>query len=52
MHPKRAQVAVTDAEVRHGMLLLRPRNVVVLNGQVCAVDTLPLLHDTSPRKSL
>lgn len=28
------QVAVTDAEVRRGMLMLRPENVLVLGGQV------------------
>ena len=28
------QVAIIDAEVRHGMLLLRPGNVLVLGGKV------------------
>ena len=38
---------MTNAEVRRGMLLLRPHNVVVLNGQVRALDTSYWVHDTS-----
>ena len=34
------QIAVTDAEVRRGMLLLRPCNVVVLSGQASHVQDL------------
>jgi hypothetical protein len=33
------QIAVTDAEVRHGMLLLRARNVAVLTGQASACNS-------------
>ena len=34
IHLVRRQVAITDAEVRRGMLMLRSENVVVLGGQV------------------
>ncbi len=44
----KAQVAVTDAEVRRGMLMLRPQNVVLLNGQARSGGTLQPLRDDWP----
>ena len=28
------QVAIIDAEIRHGILMLRPENIIVLGGKV------------------
>ncbi len=39
---------MTDAEVRRGMLMLRPQNVVLLNGQARSSKRLPPLHDCLP----
>ena len=41
-------MAVTDAEVRRGMLMLRPRNVVLLNGQARSGGMLPSSHNDCP----
>lgn len=38
------QVAIIGAEVRHGMLILRPENVVVLGGKVASLIFISVWH--------
>ena len=42
-----SQVAITDAPVKRGMLLLRPEHVVVLGGEVSLQRSLPWLWQCS-----